>query len=116
MLISLSLPVLVLAGGLTGVPGLNWLKGLKLRRPPPPPADTLPPAWKTPSRLALENQLLRAMLPPLSGGKLGLKLTGGDPRILRVDMDPKSGLVSAVPEMGEVQLGEPAVVPLHDYS
>src|SRR5215510_4156000 len=111
MLISLSLPVLVLAGGLTKVPELNWLKGLKLRRPSPSPADTLPPAWKTPSRLVLENQLMVAMLPPLSGGRLGLKLTT-DPRILRVDMDPQSGLVSAVPEMGEVQLGVPAVVPL----
>ena len=115
MLISLSLPVLVLAGGLTGVPGLNWLKGLKLRRPPPPPADTLPPAWKTPSRLALENQLLLAVLPAMSGGKLGLKLNG-DTRILRVDLDPASGMVSAVPEMGQVQLGEPAVVPLRAYS
>jgi cell surface protein SprA len=115
MLISLSLPVLVLAGGLTGVPGLNWLKGLKLRRPPPPPADTMPPAWKTPSRLALENQLLLAVLPAMSGGKLGLKLNG-DTRILRVDLDPASGMVSAVPEMGQVQLGEPAVVPLRAYS
>src|SRR5258705_886406 len=105
MLISLSLPVLILAGGLTGVPGLNWLKGLKLRRPPPAPADTLPPAWKTPSRLALENQLLFAVLPPMSGGKLGLKLNG-DTRILRVDLDPASGLVSAVPAMGQVQLGD----------
>jgi hypothetical protein len=115
MLISLSLPILVLAGGLTGVPGLNWLKGLKLRRPPPPPQDTLPPAWKTPSRLALENQLLRGILPPMTGGKLGLKLSS-DPRSLRVDMDPGSGTVSAVPEMGEVQLAEPTLVPLHEYS
>src|SRR5258705_9865242 len=99
MLISLSLPVLILAGGLTGVPGLNWLKGLKLRRPPPAPADTLPPAWKTPSRLALENQLLRASLPPLTGGTQGLALKS-DPRSLRVGFDPGTGLVSAVPEMG----------------
>ena len=115
MLISLSLPVLVLAGGLTGVPGLNWLKGFKLRRPPPPPADTLPPAWKTPSRLALENQLLRGILPPLTGGSAGLKLKA-DPRSLRVGMDPDSGTVSVVPELGDMRLGEPTVQPLSAFS
>jgi hypothetical protein len=115
MLISLSLPVLVLAGGLTGVPGLNWLKGFKLRRPPPPPADTLPPAWKTPSRLALENQLLQGILPPLSGGPAGLKLQS-DPRRLRVAMNPDSGTVSVVPELGDVELGDPTVQPLSAFS
>ena len=115
MLISLSLPVLVLAGGLTGVPGLNWLKGFKLRRPPPPPTDTLPPAWKTPSRLALENQLLRGILPPLTGGSAGLKLKT-DPRSLRIGMDPDSGTVRAVPELGDVPFGEPTVQPLSAFS
>ena len=115
MLISLSLPVLVLAGGISGIPGLNWLKAIKLRRPPPPPTDTIPPVWKTPSRLALENRLLCAVLPPLTGGPLGLKVTN-DPRRLLVGMDPDSGLVSAVPQLGEVRLGQTTLQPLHEYA
>src|SRR5207244_10944013 len=94
MLISLSLPVLVLAGGLTGIPGLNLLKGFKLRHPPPPPADTLPPAWKPASRLALESLLLRPVLPPLTGPTMALKLNGHPPP-LPVRADPASGLVAA---------------------
>ncbi|HEY2955013.1 MAG TPA: cell surface protein SprA [Candidatus Eisenbacteria bacterium] len=115
MLISLSLPVLVLAGGITGIPGLNWLKGFKVRRPPPAPADTLKPAWQTPSRLALENQFVRATLPPLSGGRLGLKLVP-DPRRLEMDLEPEAGLVRATPEFGDVKLGESALMPLREYS
>ena len=115
MLISLSLPVLILAGGVTGVPGLNWLKGLKLRRPPPAPADTLPPAWKTPSRLALEPQLLRVALPPLTQGALSLKVAS-DPRRLSVGFDPDSGLVTAVPELGEVRIGQASRQLLSEYS
>ena len=115
MLLSLTLPALVLAGGISGIPGLNWLKGFKLRRPPPPPADTIPPAWRTPSRLALENHLLRASLPSITPGPAGLKVKG-DPRTLRVGMDPDSGTVSVVPEMGYVALGVPATLPLAQYS
>jgi hypothetical protein len=115
MLISLSLPVLVLAGGISGIPGLNWLKGFKLRRPPPPPADTLPPAWRTPSRLALENQFLRAALPSLTSGAATLKLKT-DPRRLRIGLDPDSGLVSAVPEMGEFRLGQTSRQPLNEFT
>src|SRR5262249_28750700 len=115
MLISLSLPVLVLAGGLTGIPGLNLLKGFKLRHPQAPPADTLPPAWKPASRLALQRLRFRPAPPSLSGGVMGFKVNG-DPRTLVVHMDPDSGRVSAVPQLGDVALGAPSVQGLSQFS
>jgi hypothetical protein len=115
MLNTLTLPALTLLAGLSGIPGLPWLHGMKLRRPPAPPADTLPPQWKTASRLALENQFVRAALPRIRPAPVGLKLQY-DPRRMRVGVDPDSGTVSAAPELGEVPLGRGSRQPLHDYA
>uniref|UniRef100_A0A832MK34 Cell surface protein SprA n=1 Tax=Eiseniibacteriota bacterium TaxID=2212470 RepID=A0A832MK34_UNCEI len=95
----LTLPAAIL---LISFPGF----GVK-RAAAPAPIDTLPPAWKTPSRLALENEFVRAVLPPLRSGPVGLRLTA-DPRRLRLTAQPGQGTLSAVPELGDVALGAPA--------
>ena len=113
MLTSLTVPVLTL---LISIPGLGGLPGFRVRMPhKPAPADTLPPAWKPASRLALENEFVFATLPRLGGGAVALKLES-DPRRLRVNLDPDSGAISVVPEMGEVQLGRSARHSLAAYS
>src|SRR6266704_252012 len=115
MLTSLTLPALILVGGISGVPGLNWLKGFKLRHPPAPAADTLPPLWKTPSRLALENQLVRMTLAPLHRGPVGLDVKA-DTRRLRVGLQPDSGFVSAEPQLGDVALEGSTLLSLRQYA
>ncbi|OGF16991.1 MAG: cell surface protein SprA [Candidatus Eisenbacteria bacterium RBG_16_71_46] len=110
MLNALTLPALVILLGFPfGLPGL----GLKHR--PAAPPDSLPPAWKTPSRLALEDRFIRARLPTLTPSPTGLRI-GYDPRKLRIRFDPDSGTVSAIPEMGDVMLGRGAELPLSAYS
>jgi len=115
MLTCLTLPAVTLLLGLSGVPGLPWLPKFKLKRTPPPQADSLPPRWMTPSRLALENQFVRSALPPLQPSPVGLKLKY-DPRRLRVGIDPDSGFVSAQPELGAVPLGAGTRQPLREYA
>jgi len=70
------------------------------------PQDTIPPAWKPLSRLALENRFVFSMLPPLEP-KPGLKLNG-DPRRLRIEVDPDSGTIATQPELGDVPVGLPS--------
>ena len=79
------------------------------------PADTLPPAWKSASRLALEDQFVLGALRPLRlrGPGLGLH---PDPRSLRVSMAPDSGTVSTSVRLGEVPLGPGAARSLLAYS
>jgi len=79
------------------------------------PADTLPPAWKHASRLALENQMVTGDLPDLSPSPTGLRLTA-DPRILHVSVDADSGTMAVSPEFGEVTLGSSMQQPLTAYS
>ena len=78
------------------------------------PQDTIPPEWKTPSLLAVENAFVRAGLYDLTPDPVGLVFTF-DPRRLQVTLDPDSGAVVTRAEVGEVPLGEPARLPLTDY-
>jgi hypothetical protein len=70
MSVVLVLPLVWLLVGLPGLPGIpgvsEGLKGLKkLRHGKAAPLDSLPPAWRPASRLALENDFIRAGLQPL---------------------------------------------------
>src|SRR5438093_4479733 len=108
MLTSLTLPTLMLLSGIPGLPGLpGWLPHLTLRHPKAPPADTLPPPWKSVSRLTLDSSLVRGGLPlvPPPPGLLRLSL---DPRTLRVTVDPDSRTITAAPQVGEFDLGPAA--------
>src|SRR5882672_1081665 len=77
-------------------------------------SDTLPPPWRTASRLALENEFVRAELPDLTPEGSSLRLTL-DPRVLHVAVDPDSGTLSAAPELGDVELGAGATWSLGSY-
>ncbi len=79
------------------------------------PADSLPPAWKSASRLALEDQFVLGVLRPLRLRPPGLRLSP-DPRSLRVTMDPDSGTVSTSPRLGEIALGPGAARSLSAFS
>ena len=82
------------------------------------PADSLPPAWKSASRLALEDQFVLGTLRPLRlhpQGPQGLRLNP-DPRALRVTMDPDSGTVSTSTRLGEIPLEPNATRSLSAFS
>jgi hypothetical protein len=121
MFASVTLPLIVLLVALPGLPKIPGLPGFgikdikKLREGPAPPLDSLPPAWKPASRLALENRLVLARLPVLGPGRGGLKLKE-DPRKLRVRFDPDSGAVRYVAEVGEFTVGEARRVPLAEFT
>ncbi len=79
------------------------------------PADTLPPPWKSSSRLALEDEFVLGRLSRLLPRPAGLQLRT-DPRELRVTMDPDSGTVSVTERLGEVPLGPGSTRRLQDFS
>jgi hypothetical protein len=88
--------------------------GLKPSRPVSP-ADSLPPAWRTASRLALEDRFVLGTLRPvrLRGAGLLLRL---DPRTLRVAVAPDSGLLSTSAFVGDVPLEPGAARSLSVFS
>ena len=106
----LTLPALAFLMGISGIPGLNALPGLRkaLRNKPTTAyVDTLPPAWKPASRLAVEHDFLKPGLPPL-GGTWGAGLVvipTLDPRRLKVSVDPDSGIYRTDVEVGDLELG-----------
>ena len=113
MPLALTLPLVGLLIGLPGIPGLS--KRLpKLRLPHKAAVDTLPPAWKPYSLLVLENRFVFASLAPIGPRPVGFKVNN-DPRRLQISVDPDSGTVSAVTEMGEVPIGG-ARVTLGEYN
>lgn len=109
MLASLTLPALAFLMGISGIPGLNALPGLRKAirsKPQPTAADSLPPPWKSASRLAVEHDFLKPGLPPY--GAPGARLTilpTADPRRIRVRVNPDSGMYGADVEVGEQRLG-----------
>jgi motility/secretion related protein SprA len=111
----LTLPLVGLLLAFPGIPGLPGLSKIRLPRKPAAALDSLPPAWKPASRLALEDRFVIAGLPPLGQGVVGFKL-GYDPRRLRVRLDPDSGTVSVAAEVGNVELGGSPRVPLSQFS
>ncbi|MBI5711756.1 MAG: cell surface protein SprA [Candidatus Eisenbacteria bacterium] len=104
---------------LTSLPALIVLIGLPhfgfRGAHPPAPADTLPPAWKAASRLALEDQFVKGGLRPLVRGPVALRLNP-DPRALRVTVDPDSGTVVSVTQLGELPLGPGVRRPFGAYA
>lgn len=77
--------------------------------------DTLPPAWRPVSRLALENDFVQAALPEIVRARGGMKLTA-DPRTLRVSVDPETGMLSAEALVGTVPVGPPLRLGLDTYA
>src|SRR4030095_13723992 len=111
----LNLLVLPLVGLLISFPGLpTWSSLKKLRQKPAAPLDSLPPPWIPAYRLAIQDSFVLAQLPPLQP-EVGLKLSQ-DPRRLRVSFYPDSGTLSAVPEMGNVIVGESPRMTLEEYN
>jgi hypothetical protein len=77
--------------------------------------DSLPPAWRPASQLALEDQFVRAAMPTL--GPRGTRLTiASDPRQGHIEFAPDSGRVLFSTEAGTVELGPTASIPLEQYS
>lgn len=113
MSLVLTLPLVGLLIGFPGIPGLSK-KIPKLRMPHKAAVDTLPPVWKPYSLLALENEFVFAALPPIGSRTARFKIAN-DPRRLQVSVDADSGTLSAVPEMGEVPLGDAARVSFSQY-
>jgi hypothetical protein len=108
MLTALTLPAL---GLLFAFPGFGVKKPAA-----PAPTDTLPPPWKSASRLALEPYFVTGQLRPLRpAGRPALRLTY-DPRKLRVEFDPDSAEVRSITEFGEVALDQGARIDLRDYA
>ena len=97
MLAWLTVPTLTL---LLGFPGLPWLPHFSLRHPKPPAADSLPPPWKSASRLGVESQLVRLQMDPMSSQPVGMQVLT-DPRKLRVAVDPDSGTIMRVSEVNQ---------------
>lgn len=120
MLASLTLPALAFLMGISGIPGLNALPGLKKAvrsKPQPTAADSLPPPWRSASRLALEHDFLKPGLPP--HGVPGPRLTivpSVDPRKVRVRVNPDSGLYANDVEVGDLRLGAGYRAPLAGFA
>jgi len=113
MLIGLTLQSLVLLGVLSGLPRLPLPHfGPRHPRLVPTAADSLPPPWKGASRLALESQFVSGALPGQGAAMFSVQ---SDPRRLHVSVDPDSGTISAVTEVGEFAIGPGAVVPFSSY-
>jgi hypothetical protein len=115
MFLSSTLQSMVLLGVLTGLPKLPHFSFRKPPRPAPTAADSLPLPWKTASRLTLESQIVRAGLPGRDLGLARLQVQG-DPRRLRVALEPDSGMISAVTEVGEYSVAPAARAPLASYA
>src|SRR5262245_14420480 len=118
MFLSITLPLVGLLIGLPGLPGISLpgMKDLKkLRQGKAAPLDSLPPAWKPASRLALENQFVLARLQPLGPRPVALKMSQ-DPRQMRVAFDPDPAAVRFVTEYNDVTVSDPLRLPVAMYA
>ncbi len=120
MLASLTLPALAFLMGISGIPGLNALPGLRkaLRhKPPPAAADSLPPPWKSASRLAVEHDFLKPGIPAFGAPGASLTIVPTlDPRRLIVRVDPDSGVYKSDVEVGDLRLGIGYRAPLSGFA
>lgn len=121
MLAALTLPALAFLMGISGIPGLNALPGLKKavrHKPAAAYVDSLPPAWKPASRLAVEHDFLKPGLPPMGGAwPVALMVTSTlDPRRVKVSVDPDSGTYASRVEVGDLQLGMGFREPLRRFA
>jgi Motility related/secretion protein len=121
MLSAVALPLVALLVAIPGLPRIPGLPGFgvndlkKLRHKTAAPLDTLPPAWKPVSRLALENQFVLSTLRPIPSGPVGLKLNT-DPRKMRFSFDPDSGAVRYVAQVDEFSVSEPSRMPVESFT
>ena len=121
MLSALTLPLVAVLLALPGIPHIPGLPnfGMKdlnrLRHKTAAPLDSLPPAWKNASLLALEDQFVQAALPDLAPEPVGMAINP-DPRQLRVSFDPDSSVVLYSTQVGDFTVGEATRMPLADYS
>ena len=106
----LSLPALAVLITLKGLPGF----GIH-RQAPVVLADSLPPAWRPVSRLALENDFVTSRLPDIVRERTGIRLSA-DPRTLRVSVDADSGTLSTGALVSSVPVGPPLRLTLDSYS
>lgn len=109
MLAALIVPALAFLMGISGIPGLNALPGLRKAargKYQPTAADSLPPPWKSASRLAVEHDFLKPGLPQSGFVGAGLTLNPTvDPRRVRVRVDADSGSYASDVEVGELRMG-----------
>ena len=98
-----------------GLPGFGMKDLKRLRHKAAAPLDSLPPAWKPVSRLALENQFVMAALRPIPSGPVGLKLNT-DPRKLKVSFESDSAVVRTVTEVDEFSVSEASRMPLKAFT
>ena len=121
MSVVLALPLIGLLLAFPGLPHIPGLPGAglkelkKLRQGKAALLDSLPPAWRPASRLALENQFVRAVLRPVGPAPVGLKLNP-DPRKVDVSFDPDSGVVRYATEFEDVPVGQAARLPVQQFA
>ncbi|HEY6866316.1 MAG TPA: hypothetical protein VI792_03610, partial [Candidatus Eisenbacteria bacterium] len=114
MVIGTLLHSLVLLGVFSGLPHLPHFS-FRHPKQTATAADSLPPPWKTASRLALESQFVMAGLPRLPVDATSLKVQS-DPRQVNVSVDPDSGTISTVTQVGEFEVGPPAEISFARYA
>src|SRR5262249_6374520 len=121
MFSAVALPLVALLVAFPGLPRIPGLPGFgvkdlkKLRHKAAAPLDSLPPAWKPVSRLALENQFVLSSIRPIPTGPVGLKLNS-DPRKIHVAFDPDSGAVRYVAQVEEFSVSEPSRMPVESFT
>ncbi len=79
--------------------------------------DTIPPVWKSASRLTLEDRFVRRSLLPLNNRRIALKVQPGmDPRHFVVDVEPDSGTITSGTKLGDTPVAPQATGSLREYS
>ncbi len=117
---TLTLPAFAFLMAISGIPGakaLPWFRGIAHHKPRLTAADSLPPQWKTASRLALEHDFVRAGLPGTDwDSRLRFKVSPSyDPRKFKTSVEPDSGYLRGTVEVGDLTLGRPYRVGLQDF-
>src|SRR5207249_5739927 len=120
MLSALGVPALALlisVPNIPGIPGLHF-PGFRVKHHVSAPADTIPPPWKSASMLALEDQFVIGAISPMldkANGQGRIQMTN-DVRQFQVAVDPDSGTVTVVPQLGEVDLASGTLQGLTEYT
>src|SRR5215472_3673981 len=106
----------------SGLPGLNSIpahatKEYSKAKAAAVAADTLPVPWRPSWRLAMDNSLVQSGLRPIGDLQGPVKLNQAyDPRSLRVDVDPDSGIFTSSVEVGDVPVAATYRRPLSQYA
>ena len=117
-----TLSAIALLATVSGLPGLSNIpapasKEYNKAKAAAVAADTLPVPWRPSWRLALENSFVQSGLRPIGDPQGPIKLqTAFDPRSLRVDMDPETGIFTSSAEVGDVPVGATYRKPLSQFA